>query len=147
MLFTFVMLLQISIVSRYMCYFSDSGGNVWQIVGRSIDSFEGFELASGKFFAIDYDRPAYFQTPDGITWTPIEYEQFNRTLEHPKFQRKMIIPRFAFDDLNKMNVRIGNWRGNYYYYFITLSYSQSYHGKLFLSFSRKLSHYQPIIKD
>ena len=96
-----------------MCYFSDSGGNSWHIVGRSIDSFEGFELASGKFFAIDYERPAYFWSSDGVTWIPIDYQNFNKTVEHPKFQRKMTIPRFAFDDLNKMNVRIGHWRGNY----------------------------------
>lgn len=111
-----------TIHSHYLCYYSDSGGNAWHIVGRSIDSFEGFELATGKFFAIDYDRPAYFYSPDGIIWTPIDYQRFNETVEHPKFQRKMIIPRFSLDDLNKMNVRIGNWRGNYYYFSFIFSY-------------------------
>lgn len=98
--------------SRYMCFYSNTGGNSWNIIGGSIDSFEGFELATGKFFAVDYDRPAYFFTTDGKNWTPIDFETFNNTVTHEKFQPKTIIPRFTKNDIKKLDIRIGNWQGN-----------------------------------
>ena len=97
-----------------MCYHSTSGGQFWNIIGRSIDSIEGFELATGKFFAIDYQRPAYFSSNNGFIWTPIDYDQFNRTVSHFKFQKKIIVPQFHRDDIRKMDIRQGNWRGTFF---------------------------------
>ena len=101
-----------------LCYYSDSGGQSWHVVGRSIDSVEGFELASGKFFAVDFHRPAYFFSGNGLSWTPIDFEEFNRTVSHPKFQKKVIVPQFHKDDIRKMNLRLGNWRGKLSFYHI-----------------------------
>lgn len=98
-----------------MCYYSDSNGQSWNVVGRSIDSIEGFELASGKFYAIDYDRPAYFCSNNGFLWTPIDYEEFNGTVSHPKFQKKLVIPQYHKDDIRKLDIHIGNWHGKRLY--------------------------------
>ena len=94
-----------------MCYYSGNGGQSWNIIGRSIDSVEGFELATGKFFAIDYQRPAYFSSSNGFIWTPVDSGLFNDTVNHSKFQRKMMVPAYHRDDIRKLDMRLGNWRG------------------------------------
>lgn len=94
-----------------VCYFSTSGGQTWHTIGRSIDSIEGFELASGKFIAINYQRPAYFYSSDGFMWTPIDYNEYNQTKSHVKFQNKIVVPQFHQEDIRKMDIRMGKWRG------------------------------------
>ncbi len=105
-----------------MCYYSNSGGSSWNIIGRSIDSIEGYELASGKFYGVDYERPAYLSSKDGLRWTPEPYENFNQSIIHPKFQRKIIVPALHKEGLRRMNLKEGNWKGmSYSYIFAILS--------------------------
>lgn len=96
-----------------ICYHSTTGGIHWDVIGRSIDSIEGFELASGKFYAIDYTRPAYFSSGNGLLWQPVTYEEFNATVTHSKFQRKIVIPQLSRDDMRKLDIKLGGWRVAY----------------------------------
>ncbi|CAG2178011.1 unnamed protein product, partial [Oppiella nova] len=97
-------------MNHQVCYYSNSGGSTWNIIGRSIDTIQGYELSSGKIFAIDSERPAYLSSKDGLKWTPETYEAFNQSVSHHKFQHKVIVPALHKEGLRRMNLKVGNWK-------------------------------------
>ncbi|CAG2107091.1 unnamed protein product, partial [Medioppia subpectinata] len=97
-------------MNQQVCYYTNSGGSTWNIIGRSIDTIEGYDLVSGKMFAIDSERPSYLSTKDGLRWTPESYETFNQTVSHHKFQHKIIVPGLNKEGIRRMNIKGENWK-------------------------------------
>ncbi|XP_054159703.1 uncharacterized protein LOC128957912, partial [Oppia nitens] len=97
-------------MNQQICYYSNSGGNTWHIIGRSIDTIVGYELTTGKTFGTDSRRGAYLSTKDGIKWTPESYETFNQTVFDHKFQHKTVVPGLHREGIRRMNLKTGNWK-------------------------------------
>ena len=62
-------------------------------------------------FGVNYKRPAYLSSRDGIRWTPESFETFNQTVTHHKFQNKVVVPALHKEGLRRMGLKVGNWRG------------------------------------